>query len=125
SNVTSGANIAGHSCTDLAYDPVNHIYYAAERGLGIYKSTDQGNSWIQLPSPFSGGAAPTLNNLARASLAVRAGKVWALLAGGNGGPSTVSGSDTGLSESDDFGSSWNPVNLPVSLYDAGAGAQGD
>ncbi len=124
---------ADSSATDIAYDPAAKVYYAAISGAGIYKSTDQGATWTAVASPFANGVPATSVNggtveFFRASLAVRAGTVYALIADSTGNPATptpctttsLANCDTGLVQSTDGGQSWMPIPMPDATT-AGAG----
>ncbi len=116
---------SGHSATDLVYSAGK--YYAAIRTLGVFVSSDQGLNWTALGSPF-GSVATTATNFYRASLAIRAGALFALIADANGTPtqpSDCSGSAAcaGLVESQNGGATWSALALPSGLY--GSNKQGD
>jgi hypothetical protein len=116
---------SGASATDLIYDA--GTYYAAIRGNGIYASSDQGATWQRRPSVF-GSAIVTGQNFYRASLAVRGGVLFALVADAGGTPTQPSdcGGSTacaGLVESQDGGETWSALALPSGLY--GSNHQGD
>ena len=115
-----------HSWTDLAYDPSTATYYAAIQGFGFYSSTDQGANWTALSTPYANGVPATQlmtsgqPYFSRASLAVGAGAVWAVITDGQGQQSMptpcasgqTSSCDTGLVYSTDGGSIWNPISAP-------------
>lgn len=127
----------GYTATDVLYEPTQKKFYAAIRGQGLFVSSDLGQTWTALSTPFPSGAIPNFNlssgvsNFDRASLATRTdaqGNVtlWALMTDDQGAPSSptpcspgvTSGCDTGLSQSLDGGKSWTPVAIPNNLYSA-------
>jgi hypothetical protein len=115
----------GHSASDLVYD--SGKYYAAIRSMGIWVSSDQGQTWTALNSPF-GSVATAAKNFYRASLAVRNGEIFALIADDSGTPTQpgdCSGANTcaGLVESADGGNTWSALTLPGNFY--GSNHQGD
>jgi hypothetical protein len=103
--------------TDIIYEPVSKVYYAAVRGKGFYKRQATG-AWVHTKgSPFqckSGGI--TEANLSRASFAQRDGVLWALITDSNGNPSTPFPGDTGLVQSNNGGDDWIPLYLPDQLF---------
>jgi hypothetical protein len=117
-----------HDCTDLIYEPTEGTYYAALRGLGIYRYKI-GGQWVPLSAPFP-GAQLTVDNFNRISLATRTTNnvvtIWALVSDHDGAlwPAT-SAAGTGLAESVDGGSHWRAVGVPDELFgDKKSGYQG-
>ncbi len=112
------------SGTDILYDPANGSYYAALRGQGFFSSSDQGQSWTALPSPFS---VPTSSqNFYRTSLALRGTTLFALITDSDGkqtGSYDCSGC-SGLVESTNAGQSWRPLSLPAPPNLYGSNSQG-
>ncbi|MGH9467302.1 MAG: hypothetical protein ACRD1Y_08095 [Terriglobales bacterium] len=134
---TWSAVLLTYSATDLTYDAVNHVYYAAIQGMGIYKSSDSGATWTSTDTPFARNvpANRIQNNdveFARASLAARGGVVYALIGDESGGFGTVAtptpctasktpNCDTGLVQSTNGGTTWTPIPLPdTSARNAGS-----
>ncbi len=106
------------SCADLVYEPVHGIYYAAISGQGIFKSSDQGATWVATASPFA-TATVSKSNFFDASLATRSGVVWVFIVDITGQPSIptpctpgATRCDTGMAQSDDGGATWAPVTPP-------------
>ena len=115
----NGTDFSNNACTDIVYDPSNSTYYAAFRGIGVYKSNDQGATWTQLPNPFPSGTAPDGNVMHRVSLAVNQGTLYSLITSspfntGGGGPSApnVSKGDTGLAQLASGAGAWTAISIP-------------
>ena len=106
------ASFAADDVNDLLFDPTTSTYYAAVNSVGFFKSTDQGQTWSALASPFAGGAAVTPSNFQRASLATRNGTLYGLISAG-GVLSQPTAQDTGLVQSTDGGNSWTPIGAPT------------
>jgi photosystem II stability/assembly factor-like uncharacterized protein len=120
-------NGAPKSCSDIAYDPKHHLYFAAVGGLGIYEY-QPGRKWTLTASPFH-DAPVSDTTFARASLAVRkdvngALNLWSVISDKDGNLSQPSASDTGLVLSTDEGKSWNPIAAPKTADLFGDRSQG-
>jgi hypothetical protein len=104
-----------HGADALVYDLPQAAYYCAISTLGIYKSTNQGATWTACATPFTASVAPSATNFYRASLATRGTTVYAVIADSSGNFSTPSpGTDTGLVQSTDGGSTWTPIGTACS-----------
>lgn len=116
---------SNYSCTDLLYDPVNGVLYAALRGHGVYQSSDAGATWspVATPTPFVNAGSVNLDNeYHRADLAVDGkGDLFTIVTDITGQlatptPCSTSGGaacDTGIWESPDGGKTWNPIAAPT------------
>lgn len=119
------------SVTDIVYDPSSKTFFAAMTQVGMVESKDDGATWTEVSSPFAGGVAASAADangkpyFYRASLAVRSGTLYALIAdqlpaGGLGSPATPTpctstntpNCDTGLVQSTDGGQTWTPIPMP-------------
>lgn len=111
SSWTQVPGLAGQSIGDIAYDSTRGAYVAAVDGQGYLKSTDQGQTWTPLASPFAGGLAVDGTNFQRSTLAIRGGIIYGLVQAGTT-LSSPSPADTGLVESTDGGNSWSAIAAP-------------
>ena len=102
------SNIGGR-ITALDYDPVNNILYAGAAAGGIFKSTDNGNSWVSktdfFPSLSIGALVIDPNN----SSVIYCGT-------GEANISTDSYAGFGMLKSTDFGETWNLSGLEESRH---------
>jgi len=116
-NLVDAQQVA-HDCTDLIYEPTQGVYYAALRGLGIYRYKI-GQNWVATGSPFPGQVLST-DNFYRVSLAARTKggvtTIWMLTANQTGSPWPGTAADTGLAESVDGGTSWRSLTMPTAAF---------
>ena len=102
------SNIGGR-ITALDYDPVNNFLYAGAAAGGIFKSTDNGNSWVSktdfFPSLSIGALVIDPNN----SSVIYCGT-------GEANISTDSYAGFGMLKSTDFGETWNLSGLEESRH---------
>jgi hypothetical protein len=115
-----------YNATDLIAEPVEHAFYAAVQGAGIYRLATGETAWTATASPFASAAADGYT-FYRASLATRvvAGQpvIYAIISSGNSSDfehsytlSTPSAEDTGIVQSFDEGEHWMPVPAPPTLF---------
>lgn len=97
--------------TDLVYDPVGKIFYAAVLGMGIYTSPD-GKTWTATNGPLLSGYPVSETTFDRASLAVRNGTLYVLFCTSRGSTPMSSTGDTGLVETTDQGKTWAAISVP-------------
>jgi photosystem II stability/assembly factor-like uncharacterized protein len=124
----NGAGPAGYFCTDLVYEPSQDTFYAAVLGGGVYRWSRGDTAWSGTSSPF-GSIPPDTQRFYRASLAARAGTVYAVISAGDFGEndhrsfdlSRPGGNDTGIVQSTDKGARWTPVPAPPRLFNEGRG----
>ena len=126
------AGSSEYNATDLIYEPVQHVFYAAIRGLGIFRMAAGDSGWKVTASPF-GATSPSNTNFYRASLAARYENghpnIYGVISAGyfaDGDPrnyniSRPNGNATGMVQSSDNGSSWQPVLAPNGLFGDGQG----
>jgi len=126
------AGNAAYNTTDLVYEPVQRVFYAAVQGAGVYRLAAGDVDWKPTRSPF-GSTAVDGTNFDRASLATRAiamqGNIYAVMSAGyfakddprNYNLSKPSANDTGIVQSTDGGSTWTPVPAPAELFGGGQG----
>jgi len=116
-NLVDAQQVA-HDCTDLVYEPTQGIYYAALRGLGIYRYKVSQN-WVPTGSPFPGQTL-TIDSFYRASLATRTRggvtTIWMLSVNRAGSPWPGTPTNTGLVESVDGGGSWHSLTMPATAF---------
>ena len=105
---------------------MEHAFYAAVQGAGIYRLATGETAWTATASPFASAAADGYT-FYRASLATRvvAGQpvIYAIISSGNSSDfehsytlSTPSAEDTGIVQSFDEGEHWMPVPAPPTLF---------
>ena len=125
-NLVDAQQVA-HDCTDLIYEPTQGTYYAALRGLGVYRY-QLGQAWVATSSPFP-GVPLSWESFYRTSLTTRTRggvtTLWALNANRTGSPWPSTPSATGLAESVDGGTSWHALAMPAAAFgDSQNGWQG-
>lgn len=109
-------NVLGGSISDIVQDPVSpNILYAGVHSVGVFKSTDSGQSWMQL-----GGGLPPTSAVHRINLSISETYPDHLLA-------SVIGQNTwgllGLYKSNDGGNTWNLLpNTPAYVCQPGGGS---
>ncbi|MGH9506613.1 MAG: WD40/YVTN/BNR-like repeat-containing protein, partial [Terriglobales bacterium] len=123
SSLPYGFVARGESCTALLYAPALKEYVAALSGSGFFVSpTGAAGSWQPLPSPFPSGTAANPYNFFRASLTVRAGVWYSLIADGDSTLSAAGTGDTGLAMSANGGQTWQAIAAPPELFCAAQGS---
>lgn len=104
-----GPSNVGGRITALDYDPVNNLLYAGAAAGGVFKSTDNGNSWVAktdfFPSLSVGALVIDPNN----SSVIYCGT-------GEANISTDSYAGFGMLKSTDFGETWNISGLEESRH---------
>ncbi|HET9282323.1 MAG TPA: hypothetical protein VFR24_10215 [Candidatus Angelobacter sp.] len=116
-----------YNCSDLIYEPVQKVFYAAIQGRGVFRLGPGGTSWKATASPFNGTTVDA-GNFSRASLAVRTSgsqsTIYMIISAGDFGendPRTFNLSrptpnDTGVVQTNDGGASWSPVQAPDQVF---------
>ncbi len=102
------SNIGGR-ITALDYDPVNNFLYAGAAAGGVFKSTDNGNSWIPKTDFFP--------SLSIGALVIDPNNSGVIYCGtGEANISTDSYAGFGMLKSTDFGETWNLSGLEESRH---------
>ncbi|HTK77032.1 MAG TPA: hypothetical protein VL371_17330, partial [Gemmataceae bacterium] len=122
-----GTDLPTGSFTDVVVDPGNaNRVYAAAPGVGVFRSTNQGNTWTRInTNGISGIAASTTIDLAISNAVDASGfrPVYAALISGGG--------LSGMFRTANTGNSWTAMDLPRTREPSGAtfglhpGGQGD
>lgn len=118
--------VNSYNCSDLIYEPVQKVFYAAIQGLGVFRLGPGNTSWKATASPFAGKAVDA-RNFSRASLAVRTNgtqsTIYMIISAGDFGDdprsynlSRPTANDTGIVQTNNGGASWSPVPAPDQVF---------